>query len=98
MARTGVPATEDRQVELARKYRADGSLEAERYRLRVRTCAAAYTLPDAPSGCVARFGQAAGGVLYVLAWPAGLSWLTGSPWGAVAGLVIVAAHLSAHMP
>jgi hypothetical protein len=98
MGRSGAPATEDRQVELARRYRPDGSLEAERYRLRVRTSTGGYYPQDGPSGGGGRFLQALGGALYVMAWPLGLWWITGSLWGAAAGVVIVAAHLAAHMP
>jgi hypothetical protein len=98
MARRGTPAHTDRQVEVARRWRADGSLEAERLRLRERTTDGSYTLPAERPGCAGAFMQALGGALYVLAWPLGLWWISGSLWGAAAGVVIVAAHLAAHMP
>jgi hypothetical protein len=95
MVQGGAPASEDRQVELARRYRPDGSLEAERYRLRVRTSAGGCVSQSGASGGGLTFIQTLGGVLYVLAWPLGLWWITGSLWGAAVGIVIVAAHLAA---
>lgn len=85
------PATEDRQVELARRYRRDGTVEAERYRVRVRTSTGGHV---SQSGGLT-FGQVLAGVLYVVMWPVGLWWITGSLWGAAAGIVIVAGHLAA---
>lgn len=94
----------DRQVEHARKWRQDGSLEADRIRIRERETHVPYRLPPDEGGCLVRWIKGVIGIGYLLliVWiGAGVGrWIWGPDGGGLLGgaiaIGILAMQWAAH--
>lgn len=81
----------DRKAEHARKFRPDGSLEAERIRLRERETHVPYRLPGTEGGCLVRWVKGVVGVGFLYFFVSAGAWVGGWRGGAIA-VAIIAAH------
>jgi hypothetical protein len=93
MSRVGPVLSTDRQLEIARRYRRDGTLEAERLRVRERTTQGSYG-QDQP-GCIVAWLQATAGMAYVVAVPLFGYWVGG--WvGAAVAFTLLSIQVASH--